>query len=265
MKNILIVDDDESVVWALSANLHFYGYTVNSAHNGLDALHQVQRQEPDLVLLDIDIPGMDGVEVCGQLRSDPRWNSLPIIFLTGLSELRDKRAAYAVGADDYIGKPFAMQELLMRISAVLRRAKNQQPQEVHKPLIHHKIHVGPLQLNLMSSTIETKDKVVGLTPNELSLMKYLMQHPNQTFPSEKLLQEVWQYPPGTGDPALVRWHVKNLRRKIEPTPDQPIYLHTISHHGYILVDPPHAYQATLPRPAEQSRTDKQDKVLCQPR
>ncbi|MCX6045914.1 MAG: response regulator transcription factor [Chloroflexi bacterium] len=263
MKNILVVDDDKAIVWALTANLHHYGYTVNSVQNGVDALRQIQSQQPDLVLLDIDLPGMDGVEVCGRLRSDPRSSLLPIIFLTGLSELRDMRAAYAVGADDYVGKPFSMPELLMRISAVLRRAKNQQLPEVQKPTPPHQLQIGPLQLNLNSSTLETEHRVVGLTPNELSLMKYLMHHPNQTFSSEKLLQEVWLYPPGTGDPALVRWHVKNLRRKLEPKPDQPIYLHTIPHHGYILVDPPRPYQATLPRPATQLRANRQDKALYQ--
>src|SRR6185295_5834469 len=110
MNNILVVDDDEAIVWAVKASLQFHGYAVNSEHNGVEALRQIQDQTPDLLLLDIDMPGMDGVEVCCQLRSDLRWHLLPIIFLTGLSELRSKLAAYAVGADDYLDKPFAMQE-----------------------------------------------------------------------------------------------------------------------------------------------------------
>jgi DNA-binding response OmpR family regulator len=253
MNNILVVDDDEAIVWAVKASLQFHGYTVNSAHNGVEALRQLQNQTPDLLLLDIDMPGMDGVEICCQLRSDPRWHLLPIIFLTGLTELRNKLAAYAVGADDYLDKPFAMQELLMRIRAVLRRTKPHSVKELQQPTDLHQLQVGQLHLNLKNSTIETEKEVVGLTPNELNLIKHLMQHPNQTFSSEKLLQEVWQYPAGTGDPALVRWHVKNLRRKIEPTSDQPIYLHTVPHHGYMLVDPPHYYKSTLPRQADQMK------------
>jgi DNA-binding response OmpR family regulator len=251
MKNILVVDDDEAVVWAIRTTLQLHGYTVNSADNGLAALRQIQERPPDLILLDIEMPGMDGVEVCLQLRSDPRWSLLPIIFLTGLSEFRNKLAAYTVGADDYLSKPFAMPELLMRIRAVLRRTKphhTEEPQLLPKP---DQLQVGSLHLNLKESTVSIERKVVELTPNELNLLKYLMQHPNQTFSSEKLLQEVWQYPAGTGDPALVRWHVKNLRRKFEPTPDQPIYLCTIAHHGYILVDPPSS--VTVAEPNERIR------------
>jgi DNA-binding response OmpR family regulator len=247
MKNILVVDDDEAIVWAVRASLQFHGYTVNSTHSGPEALRQIQEQAPDLLILDIEMPGMDGVEVCSQLRSDPRWRELPIIFLTGLSELRNKLAAYTVGADDYLAKPFAMQELLMRIRALLRRAKPHPTKESQIPVEPDQLQVGPLHLNLKRSTVETEHEVIGLTPNELNLLKYLMQHPNQIFSSEKLLQEVWQYPVGTGDPALVRWHMKNVRRKLEPTPDQSIYLHTIPHHGYMLVDPPHLYKSTVRR------------------
>jgi two-component system, OmpR family, response regulator RpaA len=238
MENICIVDDDEHMVSGIKESLEFHGYTTSSAANGWEALRLIQTTPPDLLILDIDMPGMDGVEVCCQLRNDPRSSTLPIIFLTGHAELRTKLAAYSAGADDYLQKPFLIQELLLRIRAVLRRAKPRVSKAIQPPSETQSLQVGPLRLNLEKATVETEHKVVSLTPNELSLLGYLMQHANQILSSKKLLQEVWKYPVGAGDPALVRWHVKNLRHKIEATPHQPSYLHTVPHHGYMLVNPP---------------------------
>ncbi len=246
MENICIVDDDENIVSAIKESLEFHGYTISSAPNGVAALRLVQSLPPDLLILDIDMPGMDGVEVCCQLRNDPRLSALPIIFLTGHSELRNKLAAYSAGADDYLHKPFVMQELLMRIRAVLRRATPRVSEANQAPFQLPPLQVGPLQLDLKTATVETEHNVATLTPNELNLMEYLMQHTNQILSSKKLLQEVWKYPVGTGDPAVVRWHVKNLRRKIEATPDEPSYLHTIPHHGYMLVNPPRQHAVHKP-------------------
>jgi len=247
MENICIVDDEEDIVSAIKESLEFYGYTTSIAFNGLEVLPLIQAQPPDLLILDIDMPGLDGVEVCCQLRNDPRFSSLPIIFLTGHSELRNKLAAYSAGADDYLHKPFVMQELLMRIRAVLRRAKPRVSEVIPAPPESPSLQVGPLQLDLKTATVETEHKVASLTPNELSLMEYFMQHANQILSSKKLLQEVWKYPVGTGDPAVVRWHVKNLRRKIEATPDEPSYLQTVPHHGYMLVNPLASAASALPK------------------
>lgn len=123
MEHILVVDDDESVTWAVTESLKYHGYTVASGHNGLDALRQMQAQPPDLLLLDIDMPGIDGIELCSWLRQDARWKNLPILFLTGFSELESKLNAYDAGADDYLNKPFEMPELAARVKALLRRVK----------------------------------------------------------------------------------------------------------------------------------------------
>jgi DNA-binding response OmpR family regulator len=234
MKNILVVDDDEAIIGSIRENLQFHEYTVYSAFNGLEALSQIGHHLPDLILLDIDMPGIDGVEFCSRIREDPRWNALPIIFLTALSELPNKIAAYMVGADDYLSKPFDMRELLLRIKALLRRATSpdaDKPELLPDP---HHLQIGSLYLDVRSATATTENGSVSLTPTELKLLKHLMQHAEERFSSEQLLQKVWEYPPGTGDSALVRWHIKNLRCKIEPFPDQPRHLYTVSHYGYVL-------------------------------
>ena len=236
MQHILVVDDAEDLIWAISKSLGFQGFSVSSAHNGIEALRQIQQQPPDLLLLDIAMPGIDGVELCSRLRNNPEWSAIPVIFLTGLSELRNKIAAYTVGADDYLGKPFDMHELLLRIRAVLRRTKPAKTLEPTPPAEPHYLEIGPLRLDIRGAHVKTEQGTIGLTPTELNLLKHFMQHIGEIFSSEQLLQEVWGYPPGTGDPVLVRWHIKNLRSKIEPSPEQPLYLHTIPHHGYVFTN-----------------------------
>ena len=180
------------------------------------------------------MPGLDGVELCSRLRDDPQLKALPIIFLTAHTELRNKIAAYSVGADDYLSKPFNMHELILHINAVLRRTKSYGAQLPPDP---DHLQVGSLYLDVRGATVKTEHGTVGLTPTELSLLKHLMQHVDQICSSEQLLQKVWAYPTGTGDPALVRWHIKNLRCKIESSLDHPLYLHTVFHHGYVITNP----------------------------
>lgn len=237
MEHILIVDDEESLVWSVSRMLRFHGYSVGCAANGLEALHQIQEQPPDLLLLDITMPGMDGLEVCYRLRDNARWCSLPIIFLTGRSDLQNKLTAFTAGADDYLCKPFEMHELVCRVRAVLRRTNTLRDRDAKEPGEPTQLQLGSLHLDLQQATVETEKGAIGLTPNELSLLKFFVRHEGQIFSSEALLQKVWGYPAGTGDPASVRWHIKNLRRKIEPQPNQPVYLRTVPHHGYMLADP----------------------------
>jgi DNA-binding response OmpR family regulator len=235
MEHILIVDDEEDLVWAVSKSLQLYDYTVSTAYNGAAALQQIQRNRPDLLMLDMKMPVMDGVELCHQLRRNPSQSLIPIIFLTVQGELDHKIAAYTAGADDYLTKPFDMHELILRIRAVLRRAKPPAA-VVPPPPSPTQLQVGRLCLDLHLAAIVTEGKHIEVTPCELDLLKFMMQNPGQVFSSEELLQNVWHYPAGTGDPTLVRWHVKNLRRKIEPLPEEPIYLRTVPRHGYIFVD-----------------------------
>ncbi|MBI3959010.1 MAG: response regulator transcription factor [Chloroflexi bacterium] len=236
MAHILVVDDEKDLVWTVTQGLRFQGYAVSAAYDGLHALRQVQAQPPDLILLDIVMPGMDGVEVCHRLRMNPGQGTIPVIFLTARFELQNKIAAFTAGADDYICKPFDMRELIARVQAVLRRRSYADTgAQVHAAEPEpHCLEMGSLHLDLNAAIAQTDAGCAQLTPNEFDLLKFLMQNPGHLFSTKQLLEDVWKYPPGTGDPALVRWHVRNVRLKIEPDPSQPIYLHTIPRHGYKL-------------------------------
>lgn len=189
------------------------------------------------------MPGMDGLRFCQELRSNPRFHAIPVIFMSVRSELADKLAAYEVGADDYLVKPFDMLELSARLQAVLRRSARQsavdhpaapckpesQPQSQAQPQTEEKepakktpkseapagdrlLEVPGLRLHLDSAAVEVDGSETRLTPAD-PLLRFLLLHPDQILSAERLLQEVWLYPAGVGDSAVVRWHVKNLRRK----------------------------------------------------
>ncbi|MDY7042361.1 MAG: response regulator transcription factor, partial [Chloroflexota bacterium] len=203
------------------------GYEVVTAYNGIEALGLVGDQPPDLIVLDISMPRMNGIEVCRRLRINPSTAPIPIIFLTARSMIDDKIEGFEAGADDYITKPFDIQELELRIKAILRRCQ--------APLAEPAsdiITVGPLSLNRRTFEAVIDNQAILLTPIEFELLHHLMVHPGDVFSSERLLQEVWEYPPGTGDPALVRMHIKNLRDKLEPDSGNPILIRTVSRHGY---------------------------------
>lgn len=230
MEHILIVDDEKELVWAVSQSLSFHGYTVSSASNRLQALYQIKEKPPDLIILDIVIPRMEGLDTCQQIRSNPQTASIPIIFLSASSKISDKITAFESGADDYLVKPFDVRELIVRIRAILRRSHLVSKTEKEK----RQLQVGQLYLNLDTALVEIGAKHIQLTPIECKLLKHFMLHPSRIFSSDKLLQDVWGYPPGTGDSASVRWHIKNLRRKIERSPNKPIFVRTIPRHGYML-------------------------------
>jgi DNA-binding response OmpR family regulator len=154
---------------------------------------------------------------------------LPILLLTAKQDITDKAAGFAVGADDYLTKPFDIRELLMRVRAVLRRASAARSAPQPRELI-----VGDLRLDCHRGTITTPDRTTMLTPTELDLMSYLMTYPGQFHSPVKLLEEVWGYPPGFGASTLVRRHVKNIRDKIEPDPSAPLYVRTVRSHGYMV-------------------------------
>ncbi len=228
MALILVVDDDEDVVKMIQINLTQGGHQVLWANNGYEALQRAYRQRPDLVLLDIAMPEMDGIEVCRRLRASPATAPIPILFLTGSAGIESKIASFDAGADDYLIKPFNLQELNLRVKALLRRGFAK-PLETPPRLI-----VGALSLNCHNFELTVGDKTVLLTPVEFELLYFLMSHAGRVFSSKQLLREVWQYPPGTGSPELVRAHIRNLRTKIEPDPKSPVYLKTVGRFGYAI-------------------------------
>lgn len=229
LERILIVDDEPQVRAMCAQALTGEGYDVLVARNGSDALQRAREESPQLAIIDVVMPGMDGIELCRSLRSTSGLSHLPILFLTAKRDITDKAAGYAVGGDDYLTKPFDIRELVMRVRALLRRASptwfESEPRE---------LTAGELRLDCNRFTVTTPEKTALLTPREFELMYYLMKYPGQVHSSEKLLQRVWGYPDSVGSSDLVRRHIKNIREKIEPDPSTPRYILTVRHHGYVL-------------------------------
>jgi DNA-binding response OmpR family regulator len=227
MARILVVDDDRDVAGTIERTLKRRDHQVVVAYSGIQALQLIQGQRPDLVVLDIMMPRMDGIEVCQRIRALPNVASVPILFLTAKGKIEDKIVGFEAGADDYLTKPFDLRELELRVKALLRRSL---PTEVPKA----PLEIGSLSLDPRTFELSVDGEVLLLTPVEFELLYYLMRHAGEVVSTERLLQEVWEYPPGTGDPNLVRAHIRNIRSKIEPEPDNPTYIKTISRHGYLI-------------------------------
>ncbi len=232
MHTILVVDDEEPVALSIEMSLR-RDYQVRVANSAAEALKIIRRAAPDLIILDIIMPGMDGIQFCNELRKDPLFKSIPILFLTAKGRIEDKIAGLEAGADDYLTKPFDVRELQLRVKAILRRLADTQAPAESTP---EELRVGDLVLNCQNYQISTGEKTVLLTPVEFDLMYHLMSHPNQVFSGERLLRELWDYPSDTGSPDLVRMHIRNLRLKIEPDSRNPKYILTIPRHGYTIAD-----------------------------
>ncbi|MBN1963986.1 MAG: response regulator transcription factor [Anaerolineae bacterium] len=227
---ILTVDDDYSMLRMLSDVLAQEGYEVEQAVSGEQALVTLQERTPDLLVLDIQMPGMSGLALCRQLRADPRFITLPILFLTGLSQPSAVIEGLDAGGDDYIAKPIVIPIFQARVRALLRRG-----QAADDSTYEAVLTVGDLTLNSDTCQISVEDQdSVQLTATEHKLMRYLMEHPQQPLSAQHLLEAVWEYPERTGDPDLVRVHVRNLRAKIEPDTRNPTYIHTVHGIGYMI-------------------------------
>jgi two-component system response regulator RpaA len=228
MATILVIDDDELVSRTLQRTLKVYGHQVMVANSGTEGLQLARRHLPELFVLDIMMPGTDGYQVCRQIRGDPMLHNLPVLFLTAKAKDEDKIEGFRAGADDYLSKPFNMEELQLRVKAILRRAAPVESQ----PELATEIVVGSVSLDCRAFKVTTPVTSVLLTNVQFDLLYHLMSNADQVFNSQQLLQDVWDYPRDTGSPELVRAHIKNLREKIEPVPSRPIYIRTIQGHGY---------------------------------
>jgi len=229
MAHILAVDDDEQVLISIQQLLEGAGHTVTTASSGREALDQLARQRPELIVLDIIMPEMDGIEVCRHVRADPFLSKLPILFLTAKGRPQDVAQGLDAGGDDYLVKPFEVVELPARIRALLRRAPGGTLDTDSDYLI-----VGDLKLHATETEVHVGDQLIPLTTIEHQLLHYLMLHAGQPVGVDHLLQAVWEYPPGTGNPKLVQVHVANLRAKIEPQPDTPRYVRNVRGRGYLV-------------------------------
>jgi DNA-binding response OmpR family regulator len=227
VQRVLVVDDDIEVAKSIEASLRKH-YQVSVVYSGIEAIKEARRHRPDLIVLDVVMPGMDGLETCRELRVDPALASVPILFLTALGRPEDRVAGFQAGADDYLTKPFNLEELQLRIAAILRRVT----QSTSTPV--STLTIKNLTLDRNSYQVTTNEKQVKLTPVEFDLLCHLMMHPNEVFNSDRLLQEVWDYPTESGSPDLVRMHIKNLRNKIEADPSKPEFIITIPRRGYTI-------------------------------
>ncbi len=228
MALILVIDDDDLVSRTLQRALKMYDYQVMTANSGIEGLQLARRHRPDLFILDIMMPGVDGYQVCRQIRGDPLLLDVPVLFLTAKAKDEDKIEGFRAGGDDYLVKPFNMQELELRVKAILRRVG---PEKVEDTTVNEVV-VGNVVLDCRTFKVTTPHQTILLTNVQFDLLYHLMSNADQVFNSQQLLQDVWDYPRDTGSPELVRAHIKNLREKIEPSPALPIYIKTIQGHGY---------------------------------
>lgn len=226
---ILAVDDDPDVLGTLSRALTRDGFEVGRATSGIEALRVLAERRPDLIILDIIMPGLDGLALCRRIRSDSQYNDLAILFLTARGQTDDVVAGLDAGGDDYVAKPFELAELTARVRALIRRGQRNAIAEV--PILV----VGRLELDSNTHQVSVDSQpVIQLTATEHRLLRYLMEHTNQALSPQHLLEAVWDYPPNTGDPDLVRAHVRNLRAKLELDPIAPPLIRTIHGVGYMI-------------------------------
>jgi DNA-binding response OmpR family regulator len=219
-KTILLVDDEPTLVATLKYNLEREGYRVITAADGEQALSTARAERPELIILDLMLPVMDGLEVCRVLR---RETTQPILMLTARSEEVDKVVGLELGADDYVTKPFGMRELLARVRALLRRTSTSEPGE--------ELVSGDLTFDLKRREVRRIGKVLDLKPKEIDLLLYFARNRGRAFSREQLLREVWGYD-FYGDSRTVDVHVSWLRQKIEPEPHRPVRLVTVRGVGY---------------------------------
>ncbi|MCB9451412.1 MAG: response regulator transcription factor [Anaerolineaceae bacterium] len=229
---ILVVDDEPTIREVVRRYLERDGFQVMEAEDGPTALNILETTPPNLLILDLMLPGIDGLAITRQLRSDTGTghltigNEIPIIMLTAKSEEHDRIQGFALGADDYVTKPFSPQELVARVKAVLRRTQSGSPRVSERPLIFDRLRIDP-----RSREVLLDDSPLVLTAKEFDLLYFLASRPRQVFSRDQLLDQVWGYA-FYGDPSTVTVHVRRLREKIEPDPANPVFIQTVWGVGY---------------------------------
>ena len=232
MKKILVVDDEKPISDIIRFNLEKEGYDVSVAFDGEEAVEQFEAVGPDLVLLDLMLPKMDGLEVCRQIR---KTSDVPIIMLTAKDSEIDKVLGLELGADDYITKPFSNRELAARVKANLRRVGSSAQAQPEEEVLNE-IYVGALTIHEDAYVVSKRGEEIELTHREFELLHYLAKHLGQVMTREHLLQTVWGYD-YFGDVRTVDVTVRRLREKIEDTPSHPSWLITRRGVGYFLKNP----------------------------
>jgi DNA-binding response OmpR family regulator len=228
-KTVLVVEDEPTLSSTLSYNLRKNGFEVLSAADGVTGLQEARRAKPDIVVLDLMLPKMDGLEVCRRLRAD---SDVPILMLTARSEELDKVVGLEMGADDYLTKPFGMRELMARVRALLRRSAHRPDQTAMDDATV--IRAGGIEFDARGRTVRRGDDEIGLKPKEFDLVFFLAKNAGQVFTREQLLEKVWGYD-FFGGSRTVDVHVRWLREKLEVDPPRPRHLLTVRGVGYKFV------------------------------
>lgn len=232
-KIILAIDDEEHILELLSYNLEKEGYKVLTAESGEQGLEILKQEKVNLVLLDIMLPGMDGMEVLKHLRRSEEFSDLPVIMLTAKSEEINKVLGLEVGADDYISKPFGIYELMARVKAVLRRSKDKEPKQEEKKQKEQDeiIVIDKISINHTTREVLVDGVPVELALKEFELLYVLAKHRTRVFSREALLDKIWGYE-YAGETRTVDVHIRNLRKKIEEDDNKPKYIKTVRGIGY---------------------------------
>lgn len=229
-KVILAIDDEEHILELLSYNLQNNGYRVKTAETGEEGLEILKSEPVDLVLLDIMLPGMDGMEILKHIRRNPQTAELPVIMLTAKNEEINKVLGLEVGADDYISKPFGIYELMARVKAVLRRSKTTQEKKTENQG-DEIISIGRITINHTTHEVWVDNQPVELALKEFELLYVLAKNKNKVFSRETLLDNIWGYE-YIGETRTVDVHIRNLRKKIEEDDNNPKYIKTVRGVGY---------------------------------
>ncbi|MFB6363179.1 response regulator [Paenibacillus elgii] len=228
-KKILIVDDEPSISMLIEFNLKLVGFEVHCVYDGEAVFQAIQHFRPDLIVLDLMLPKMDGIQVCRKLRGQN--NLVPIIMLTAMQDLSDKIAGLDNGADDYMTKPFSPQELISRIQAILRRIQTLPSASPNTP-----VSIGQIVIQPDQREVKIKGQPIELTPKEFDLLLFLCKHRGKVLSRQQLLHGVWDYH-FLGDTRIVDVHISHLRDKIETNARNPEYIVTIRNVGYKLAEP----------------------------
>jgi DNA-binding response OmpR family regulator len=223
---ILVVDDDKKTVDIIKIYLEKNRYRVFTAYNGLQALQIAQREQPNLIILDLMLPKVDGMDVCYKLRDK---SDVPIIMLTARTTEADKLMGLEMGADDYVTKPFSPRELVARVKAVLRRSQSQDAYPVEE------IQCNDLLIDFVRHEVRRRNVIVHLTPREFKLLGTLARQPGRTFSRMQLLERAFGFD-YDGLERTIDVHIKNLRKKIEPDPTNPTYVQTVYGIGYKFIE-----------------------------
>ena len=229
MTKILVVDDDAPINELIKINLELQGYEVVQAFNGVEGFAKAKQEEPSLIILDVMMPEVDGYTVAQRIRQCSEISETPIIMLTALSELKDKVSGFNIGVDDYLTKPFEIDELIVRVRALLKRTKQIPKSTAVRELLTYK------EITLLPETysVQINDKIQKLTPIEYDIFNLLFQNHGNMVSASKLLKEIWGYEPDD-NVETIRVHIRHLRSKIDKISDGKQYIETIYGGGYKL-------------------------------